>query len=86
MNSLIKQWSQDYGYPLTRKILKNKWKQLISGSVCTSFSKMYTIRLPVLVQTKDDIYACVMLLDVSVYPHRAGLKNMPGHGGVNGDW
>ena len=27
--------------------------------------------------------ACLCDVTLSVYPHRAGLKNMPGHGGQN---
>ena len=26
--------------------------------------------------------ACLCDVTLSVYPHRAGLKNMPGHGGI----
>ena len=28
-----------------------------------------------------DIWTCLCDVTLSVYPHRAGLKNMPGHGG-----
>jgi hypothetical protein len=28
-----------------------------------------------------DIWTCLCDVPLSVYPHRAGLKNMPGHGG-----
>ena len=32
------------------------------------------------IQNTDEICLCDVTL--SVYPHRAGLKNMPGHGGI----
>ena len=31
---------------------------------------------------KTSYYTCLLDFTLSVYPHRAGLKNMPGHGGI----
>ena len=31
---------------------------------------------------KTSYYTCLLDVTLSVYPHRAGLKNMPGHGGI----
>ena len=30
----------------------------------------------------NTIILCLLDVTLSVYPHRAGLKNMPGHGGI----
>jgi hypothetical protein len=32
-----------------------------------------------------DEMRCLCDVTLSVYPHRAGLKNMPGHGGIQTD-
>jgi hypothetical protein len=38
------------------------------------------LKLIIRIQNTDEICLCDVTL--SVYPHRAGLKNMPGHGGI----
>jgi hypothetical protein len=30
----------------------------------------------------NNCFTCLCDVTLSVYPHRAGLKNMPGHGGI----
>ena len=50
------------------------------GVGCLKANKL-TLISAVLVQCTQVNKMLVMLLLVHVYPHRAGLKNMPGHGG-----